>query len=90
MGSTSFWRFSYPNLLLVFLKKKTTVSVIDRVPVYKIIVSLINPDFEKQKKQKFVVGRSRTTVNAIVRVSIYHNRLYNDGTHDLARFARGF
>ena len=54
-----------------------------------IIVSFINPDFEKQKKQKFVVGRSRTTVNAIVRVSIYH-RLYSDGTRDLARFARGF
>ena len=55
-----------------------------------IIVSLINPDFEKQKqKQKFVVGGSRTTVNTIVRVSIYH-RLYSDGTRDLAHFARGF
>ena len=54
-----------------------------------IIVSLINPDFEKQKKTKIVVGRNRTTVNAIVRVSIYH-RLYSDGTRDLARFARGF
>ena len=53
-----------------------------------IIVSLINPDFEKKKKKK-VVGRSRTTVNAIVRVSTYH-RLYSDGTRDLARFARGF
>ena len=51
------------------------------------IVSLINPDFEEKKK--IVVGRIRTTVNAIVRVSIYH-RLYSDGTHDLARFARGF
>ena len=45
-----------------------------------IIVSLINPDFEKKKK-KIVVGRSRTTVNAIVRVSIYHRR-YSDGTRD--------
>ena len=54
-----------------------------------IIVSLINPDFEKKKKKKNVVGRSRTTVNAIVRVSTYH-RLYSDGTRDLARFVRGF
>ena len=53
-----------------------------------IIVSLINPDLKKKKK-KIVVGRSRTTVNAIVRVSIYH-RLYSNGTRDLARFARGF
>ena len=53
-----------------------------------IIVSFINPDFEEKQKNKIVVGRSRTTVNAIVRVSIYH-RLYSDGTRDLARFVRG-
>ena len=40
MGSTSFLVFSYPNLLLVFLKKV------------------------------IVEGGNRTTVNAIVRVSI--------------------
>ena len=28
MGSTSFLGFSYPNLLLVFLGKKSTVSVV--------------------------------------------------------------
>ena len=40
MGSTSFLGFSYPNLLLVFLKKKideggnrTTVNVIVRVSI---------------------------------------------------------
>ena len=42
-----------------------------------IIVSLLKPELEKKKK-KIVVGWSRTTVNAIVRVSIYH-RLYSDG-----------
>ena len=35
------------------------------------IVPVINPDFEKQKKTKTnIVDRNRTTVNAIVRVSI--------------------
>ena len=41
----------------------------------------INPDLKKikNKTKKYIVGRNRTTGNAIVRVSIYH-RLYNDGT----------
>ena len=88
------------SLLLAYLPAKTVDSVPCTVhlnnlaaflplPYRQYFVSSINPDFEKQKKTKFVVGRSRTSVIAIIRVSIYH-RLYSDGTRDLARFTRGF
>ena len=96
MGSTSFWGFSYPNLLLVFLNLLffrnlfyiflaasvgtlfgsyfilslffcTIFWVSSKVQVYKSSTST----FWKTKKTKTnIVSRNRTTVNAIVRVSI--------------------
>ena len=42
-------------------------------------VPLIYPDFERRTENNFFEGGNRTTVNAIVRASIYQ-RLWNDGT----------
>ena len=87
-GSTSFLGFSYPNLLLIFLKKKI-VEVGNRTAVNVIVKVSSNRGARKNKMRSLinhllltliiVVGRNRTTVNAIVRVPIYH-RLYNNGT----------
>ena len=59
MSFTSFMRFSYPNLLLVFLtsllglqSSRGARKIQKAITNHSFIVTPINPDFEKKKKKR--------------------------------------
>ena len=71
MGSTSFLGFSYPNLLVVFLRFTFLYHILGYLEGSGVYVFHLNLLKNKNKQKQTSYGQNRTTVNAIVRVSIH-------------------